>query len=99
MYRTLSCMSHMVRKHVYLEADQDRFLKQRSKKLGVTESDLIRLGIIQLSRQPAPCSLDRQAWQVELQFMKRRARAKTGIRERRWSRKDLYDERLGRVSR
>ncbi|HMU55369.1 MAG TPA: hypothetical protein PKA61_10195 [Nitrospira sp.] len=89
----------MVRKQVYLEAGQDRFLKQRSKKLGVTESDLIRQSIIQLSRQPASGPLDRQAWRAELQFIKRRARAKTGARERRWSRKDLYDDRLGRVSR
>lgn len=89
----------MVRKQVYLEPDQDRLLKQRSKKLGVTESDLIRQGIIQLSHQPAAVPLDRQAWQAELRFIKRRARVKTRALERRWTREDLYDERLGRFSR
>lgn len=92
-------MSHMVRKQVYLEPDQDRLLKQRSKKLGVTESDLIRQGITQLSLQPAAVPLDRQAWQAELNFIKRRARVKTRAHERRWTRKELYDERLGRFSR
>jgi hypothetical protein len=43
--------------------------------------------------------LDRQAWQAELRFIKRRARVKTRVHERRWTRKELYDERLGRFSR
>ena len=92
-------MGRRVRKQVYLEPDQVHFLEQRSKKLGVTESDLIRQGISQLSRQPAAAPLDRQAWQAELRFIKRRARVKTRAHERRWTRKELYDERLGRFSR
>lgn len=92
-------MTHMVRKQVYLEPDQDRFLKERSKSLGVTESDLIRQGITQLSHQPAQVPLDRQAWQAELRFIKRRARVKARAYERRWTREELYNERLGRVSR
>ncbi len=92
-------MSHMIRKQVYLERDQDRLLKQRSKMLGVTESDLIRQGIIQLSQQPVATPLDRQAWQAELKFIKRRGRLKADIHARRWTRRELYDERLGRFSR
>jgi hypothetical protein len=91
-------MGGRVRKQVYLEPDQNRLLKQRSKKLGVTESDLIRQGITQLSHQPASVPLDRQAWQAELRFIKRRVRVKTRAHERRWTRKELYQERLSRFS-
>ncbi len=82
-------MSRMVRKQVYLEPDQDRLLKQQSKKLGVTESDLIRGAITQFRRQPAALPLDRQAWKDELRFIKRRAKITTRAHERRWTRKEL----------
>ncbi len=39
------------------------------------------------------------AWRAELKFITRRARTKTRAHECRWTRKQPYDERLGRISR
>jgi hypothetical protein len=32
----------MIRKQIYIDADSERFLKQRSKELGVTEAEVVR---------------------------------------------------------
>lgn len=92
-------MGRMVRKQVYLEPEQDRLLKRRSKELGVTESDLIRQSIEQLARVSVALPLDRKAWRDELKFVMKRTRIKGLGRRRRWAREELYEERLGRLSR
>ena len=35
-------MAQMIRKQIYLDADSERFLKQRSQELGVTEAEVVR---------------------------------------------------------
>ena len=87
----------MVRKQVYIEPAQERFLKQRARELGVTEADLIRRGIEQIARAPGRPVYDATAWAGVLAFLQRRA-AVTPLTERwRWRRDDAYEERLGRL--
>jgi hypothetical protein len=92
-------MARMVRKQIYIEPEQDKLLKRRAKQLGVTESDLIRRGIDQVDRVPAGLPLDRAAWEEELTFILERARIQELGRTRGWTREELYQERLERLSR
>ena len=89
----------MVRKQVYIEAAQEQFLKRRAKELGVTEADLIRRAIDALARTPAGPPFDPEAWTAIVESMEERARVPIGGTGRTWTRDDLYEGRLGRVSR
>jgi hypothetical protein len=85
----------MVRKQVYLEPEQERRLKQRARALGVSEAELIRRGISQVTRVERSALPDPDAWLEELAFMRNRARRKNrraGMRS--WTREALYEERL-----
>jgi len=93
-------MSRMVRKQVYLEPEQEKRLKQLARELGVSEAELIRRGIGQVTRLPAVVPLDPKAWQDELAFIRKRASRRKALgQKRRWTREELYAERLPRISR
>jgi hypothetical protein len=66
----------------------------------VSEAELIRAGIEQLGRaEPAPAP-DAQAWVEELAFLRRRQQELAPRGEgRRWTREELYADRIGRVPR
>lgn len=88
-------MSRMVRKQIYLEPEQEKRLKQQARALGVSEAELIRRGIGQVTRLPASVPLDPKAWQDELAFIRKRARRRKALgQKRRWTREALYEERL-----
>jgi hypothetical protein len=89
----------MVRKQVYIHPAQERFLKQRAKELGVTEAELIRSAIDTLARSPARPPFDPKAWEAVVESMDERARLPTTGEARTWTREDIYEERLGRISR
>ncbi len=93
-------MSRMVRKQVYIEAEQEKLLKQRARELGMSEAELIRQGINQITRIPAALPLDQRAWQNELAFIRKRASRQKALGSQRcWTREELYAERLSRFSR
>jgi hypothetical protein len=93
-------MSRMVRKQIYIEAEQAALLKQRAKELGMSEADLIRRCIDQLITGSAALPLDASAWRDEFTFVRQRARAQKALdKQRSWTREELYDERLQRFSR
>ena len=89
----------MVRKQVYIEPDQERFLKRRALELGVTEAELIRRAIDSLARAPVHPPFDPEAWQAVLDSMDERASLPTTGEGRAWRREDLYEDRLGRLPR
>ncbi len=93
-------MGRMIRKQVYIERDQDEFLKRSARELGITEADVIRRAIGQASAARLPGRRDRQAWAEELAFLRRRAQEIPATGGRRdWTREDLYAGRLDRLSR
>ncbi|GAB4323900.1 MAG: ribbon-helix-helix domain-containing protein [Dehalococcoidia bacterium] len=92
-------MARMVRKQVYIDAEQDALLKRRAKELGVTESELIRRGIDLADRTGARTARDRTAWEEELAFLRKRSRIPARGRARGWTREELYEERIERLSR
>lgn len=91
-------MGRMVRKQVYIEAEQERLLKQRSKELGVSEAELIRRGIDLIGRAPVVQPMDRATWEDEMAFIRERARIPALGGEREWTREELYEQRLQRFS-
>ena len=91
-------MSRMVRKQVYIEAEQEALLKRTARALRVTEAELIRRGIDQIAVggfRPA-AARDQRAWAEAKAFVSRRRRGAVPQTGRTWTREELYDERLGR---
>ena len=92
-------MVAMVRKQVYIEPGQDRFLKRRANELGVSEAELIRRAIDSLGRSSTRPRFDPEAWAAVVASMEERARVPTTGERQTWRREDLYEERLGRFGR
>ncbi len=91
-------MPRMVRKQVYIDPRQDRFLKRRARQLGVTEAELMRQGIDALGHFPLnglrPRRLEALAESERyIRTHRRFAVPQTG---RDWTREELYEERLAR---
>ncbi len=55
-------MAAMIRKQVYIEARQDRLLKERARRYRVTEADLIRRAIDRGLERTALAVPDPEAW-------------------------------------
>jgi hypothetical protein len=91
-------MGVMVRKQVYIDAGQEQFLKRRAAELGVTEAELIRQGINLLGQTPTREPFDPAAWADEEAVLASRSRLKPARRGSwRFRRREVYEERLGRV--
>jgi hypothetical protein len=89
-----------VRKQIYIRPAQERFLKQRAQVLGVTEAHLIRQAIDLLVRAPANDAIDERAWADEQAFLRLRAHATASSSSPwRFSREEIYQERLGQLPR
>ena len=92
-------MGRMVRKQVYITAEQEATLKRRAKALGVSEAELVRRGIELAGRPAATFGRDPEAWEELLRDMKKRARMNVPQTGRNWTREELYEERMERYSR
>ena len=84
-------MAEMVRKQVYIEQRQDRYLKMLAKNLGVSEAELIRQGIDRGLAAISPPRPDPEAWKEIIRFIQARKRRKIPKGKRRWTREELYD--------
>jgi hypothetical protein len=91
-------MARMVRTQIYLEPEQKKLLKQRSKETGVSEAALIREFISEGMRQPTLKEREK-AWERARAFMEERAKMNVSQTGRTWTRDELYNERLDRYSR
>lgn len=95
MYASVSEL--MVRKQLYITRAQDALLKRRARELGRTESELMRQAIE--SSWADPGMEAETAWAAELAFMKERSRLPWCGTGRNWTREELYEDRIGRISR
>lgn len=104
-------MVRMIRKQVCIRPEQDQLLKRKAEELGVSEAALIRLGIDGITSPATAASpRDKQAWEEELDSIRLRAweQSKALIKKRMamrvpqtgrdWTRDELYEERLERLS-
>jgi hypothetical protein len=99
-------MGRMVRKQVYLTAEQDRQLKQRAARLGVSEAELIRQGLDKvLGTTPPPgqeglalpaAVKDPEAWKAHQEFVESRMKMDVPQSDWKFNREELYEERLSR---
>jgi len=93
-------MSRMIRKQIYLEAEQDALLKQRAQECGMSEAALIRRCLESLG--PPGLPLERQAWEEERAFLQHRLHTVPSQHQRQqrtWTREELYAERGAGLSR
>jgi hypothetical protein len=89
----------MVRKQIYLRKEQDEKLKRQAARLGVTESELIRRRVERDDEPEQPQQLDLEAWKEARKLIEKRMKMKVPQTGRQWTRDDLYEERLERISR
>lgn len=85
----------MVRKQLYLEAEQDARLKSLARTTGRTEAQVVRDALDGLERMSGRVSLDGAAWDEAVRFMKSRGSVVGRPRRKRAapaSREDLYRE-------
>ena len=92
MYNDVYAMTRMIRKQVYIREDQDSRLKRASNSLGVTESELIRRGVDQVTEEALKGPRDPKAWEEAMAFMKKRGAMKVPQTGRTWTRDDLYED-------
>ena len=76
-------VARMIRKQVYIRPAQDKALKERAERLGVTESELIRRGIDEAVGE-STVTRDREARQDERRFMRERGTAYRSVDLRAW---------------
>ncbi len=91
-------MRRMVRKQFYIEPGQEAVLKRLARDLGVTEAELIRRAIDQMGRVPRGLPLDRHGWEEAKAFIQECLRITAPQTGRAWTRDELYEERLERLS-
>ena len=94
-------MVRMIRKQIYFEPEQDALLKRRAREQHVSEAELIRRGIdhVAAAGTRAPRFTPAlQAWAELKAFARERRRMEVPQTGRGWTRDELYDERLRRVS-
>jgi hypothetical protein len=87
-------MGTKIRKQIYIEPEQEEFLKQRAHDTGLSEAELIRQAIdsqAQLGRSPQP---DVQAWNNILAFIQKRMELGYVPTEWKWNREELYDRKV-----
>ena len=84
-------MEAKIRKQIYLDRQQDEILKQTSRKLGVSEAEIIRRAIISQASRLSTSQWNRKAWEKEYQFIQSLVKQGKVQGKRKWKREDLYD--------
>jgi hypothetical protein len=94
-------MAQMIRKQVYIEPRQDAVLKRLARTRGVTEAEIIRRAIDREAGAPATLAgqPDTEAWEEARAFIRSLIDRGPVPGGRRWSREELYEERLSRYGR
>ncbi len=94
-------MAKMVRKQIYIQDRQERLLRRIAETRGVSQAEVVRQAIEgQAAGQSHGGGTSPAAWEQALAFIRSLERQAPGDRERRrWSREELYRERLDKYDR
>ena len=92
-------MGRMIRKQIYITAEQDALVKRQAKALQVPEAEIVRRGIELVGQPGALFRPDPKAWEELKRDMQERARMDVPQTGRSWTREELYEERMERYSR
>ncbi len=91
-------MSRMVRKQVYIEPRQEASLKRRAQELGISQAELLRRCIDRIGIAPPAMPRDEAAWEEAKAYIEERMSVEGPQTSRTWTRDELYDDRLKRIS-
>jgi hypothetical protein len=89
----------MIRKQIYVTAEQEALLKRSAKVLGVSEADVVRRGIELVGEPGRIFRPDPKAWEELKRDMRKRAQMDVPQTGRSWTREELYEDRMERYSR
>jgi hypothetical protein len=84
-------METKIRKQIYLDRQQNEMLKQSSRKLGVSEAEIIRQAIIAQAGRMVAGRKNLAAWKDERQFLQTLLDQGSVAGGRTWKREDLYE--------
>ena len=89
-------MGKMVRKQVYIQDRQERLLRRIAESRGVSQAEVVRQAIEgQAIGQGRETETNPAAWEQALAFIETLHKRSAGEpRHQRWSREDLYADRL-----
>lgn len=87
-------MAKMIRKQIYMQDEQDKFLKSKAQELKVTEAEVVREALDSFRNYGSVTILDPSAWLKEREFLSRllttnQPSDKSAVRT--WKREDLYE--------
>jgi hypothetical protein len=80
-----------IRKQIYLDAQQNDILKQTSRRLGVSEAEIIRQAILNQTGRMFAGKKNCSAWKKERQFIQTLLEQGSVNGGRTWKREDLYE--------
>jgi predicted DNA-binding protein len=81
----------MIRKQIYIQAEQESMLKRLSKDMGLSEAEIIRQAIDRQLEELEWRQRALKAWESEKAFIRKRVKQGSVHGERTWKREDLYD--------
>jgi len=84
-------MSTMVRKQVYIKADQEGLLKRLAQETGTSEAEIVRQAIDQHTRGLRLLRHGLDVWEEERAFILQRMAQGAVAGERTWQREDLHE--------
>ena len=88
-------MAQMIRKQIYIDADNERFLKERSSELGITEAEVVRQALAEAA-QKVRSNAKQEAFDAFLGYIRehRMRDVPQSDPRNRWqfNREELYDE-------
>ncbi len=84
-------MATMIRKQIYLEAEQDALLKRLAGETGKSEAELIRQAVDRLRDTMPRSRRDLNVWAAERSFIESLIAQSADATSRAWTRDDLYD--------
>ena len=92
-------MAQMIRKQIYIDADNERYLKERSKELGITEAEVVRQALAMAAEQ-AGADRRLEALDSVLSYVcKHRMRDVPQTGQWKFNREELYEERMEELAR
>jgi microsomal dipeptidase-like Zn-dependent dipeptidase len=86
-------MDTKIRKQIYLEPQQNAILKAASKKMKVSEAEIIRQAIMAQTYRMQISTRNSNAWEKELSFLRSLEALGSLPGGRQWQRDDLYERK------
>ncbi len=84
-------MDTKIRKQIYLDPQQNEYLKHASQESGLSEAEIIRQALTAQTQRLRVPARRRSAWERERQFLQKLLELGPVPGRRTWKREDLYD--------